>query len=188
VIVGDAEHAEIKGILGALSKPALVVDCVEELRRAKESHALRRKVGVIFQTTHALELCRDMIGELVFMCKEVHIINTICKPVQNRQCDALDLAARVDLMIVVGSATSANTTQLAALCRSHNPWTLQIETVDDLGTPSYVWAERVGIASGLSTPVGVVEQVRDAIVGCSERPDPVLRPPASCYASPRDGR
>jgi len=185
VIVGDAEHAEIKGILGALSKPAIVVDSVEELRQAKDSHSLRRKVGVIFQTTHALELCRDLIGELVFMCKEVQIVNTICKPVQNRQDDALDLASRVDLMVIVGSITSANTVELAALCRSHNPWTLQIETADDLMAEAYVWARRVGIASGLSTPVAVVERVRDVICGCPEPPDAALRPPASFYADTR---
>src|SRR5262249_14391137 len=57
VIIGDRNHAEIKGILGALEHPALVVHNVQELQEAKESHKLMRKVGVIFQTTHALELC-----------------------------------------------------------------------------------------------------------------------------------
>src|SRR5438034_940951 len=121
VIIGDQNHAEIKGVIGTLQNPALVVDSVEELREAKRSHKLLRKVGVIFQTTHALELCKEIMNELVFMCKEVNIINTICKPVQNRQGDALDLAADVDLMLVVGSRTSANTVELAALCKHHNP-------------------------------------------------------------------
>src|SRR5205085_1424703 len=120
VIIGDKNHAEIKGVLGALQNPALVVDSIEELRVAKATHKLLRKVGVIFQTTHALELCREIMNELVFMCKEVQIINTICRPVQNRQDDALELAERVELMIVVGSRTSANTMELAALCRHHN--------------------------------------------------------------------
>src|SRR4029078_5371646 len=73
VIIGDKNHAEIKGILGALENPALVVDSIEELREAKATHKLLRKVGVIFQTTHALELCREIMNELVFMCKEVQI-------------------------------------------------------------------------------------------------------------------
>ncbi|MBM3493110.1 MAG: hypothetical protein FJX72_02125, partial [Armatimonadetes bacterium] len=53
VIVGDADHAEIKGVLGVLQKPALVIDSIEELRAAKADRRLGRKVGVIFQTTHA---------------------------------------------------------------------------------------------------------------------------------------
>lgn len=164
VIIGDANHAEIKGILGALTKPALVLDTIEELRAAKADRRLRRKVGVIFQTTHALELCKDLIGELVFMCKEVQIINTICRPVQDRQDDAVELAERSDLMLVVGSATSANTVELAALCAEHNPWTMHIQTVDDLEDDDFVWAGHIGIASGLSTPVDLVEAVRQRLL------------------------
>jgi 4-hydroxy-3-methylbut-2-enyl diphosphate reductase len=160
VIIGDRNHAEIKGILGALKGQALVIDSVEELREAKESHRLLRKVGVIFQTTHALELCREILNELVFMCKEVQIINTICRPVQNRQDDAIEIAARVDLMLVVGSRTSANTMELTELCRYHNPRTLHIQTVDELATEDFGWAEHIGIASGLSTPEEVVDAVR----------------------------
>lgn len=178
VIIGDRNHAEIKGVLGTLENPALVVDSVEELREAKRTHKLLRKVGVIFQTTHALELCREIMNELVFMCKEVNIINTICRPVQNRQDDALDLAEHVDLMIVVGSLTSANTMELAALCRHHNPRTLHIQSADDLSVEDFDWAEHIGIASGLSTPEDLVESVRakvmkyDGPVRTNGAPDP----------------
>ena len=160
VIIGDRNHAEIKGVIGTLQNPALVVDNLEELREAKRTHKLLRKVGVIFQTTHALELCREIMNELVFMCKEVNIINTICKPVQNRQDDALDLAEKVDLMIVVGSRTSANTMELTALCRYHNPRTLHIQNADELAIEDFDWAEHIGLASGLSTPEDLVEGVK----------------------------
>ncbi len=178
VIIGDRNHAEIKGVLGALQNPALVVDSIEELREAKRTHKLLRKVGVIFQTTHALELCREIMNELVFMCKEVNIINTICRPVQNRQDDALDLAEQVDLMLVVGSRTSANTVELAALCHHHNPRTLHIQNADELPLEDFDWAEHIGIASGLSTPEDLVEAVRakvmkhDGPVRLGAAPDP----------------
>lgn len=182
IIIGDADHAEIKGIMGALTSPALVIDSIDDLRKAKASGALKRKVGVIFQTTHALELCKEMIGELVFMCKEVQIINTICRPVRNRQDDAVDLAERVDLMLVVGSATSANTMELAALCRAHNAWTKHIEGVQDLTEADLAWAASIGIASGLSTPVDLVQEVRSAALACTTPPDRSLKPDASFYA------
>ncbi len=178
VIIGDSNHAEIKGIIGTLENPALVIDSLEELREAKESFRLRRKVGVIFQTTHALELCREIMNELVFMCKEVQIINTICRPVQNRQDDALELAARVDLMIVVGSLTSANTMELAALCRYHNPHTIHIQNADELPYEAFDWAMDIGIASGLSTPEDIVQGVKIKIqefegeVSKGHKPDP----------------
>jgi 4-hydroxy-3-methylbut-2-enyl diphosphate reductase len=164
VIIGDRNHAEIKGILGSLENPALVIDSLQELREAKASHKLLRKVGVIFQTTHALELCREIVNELVFICKEVQIINTICRPVQNRQDDALDLAEHVELMLVVGSRTSANTVELAALCRHHNPHTLHIQNADELSVEDFDWATNIGLASGLSTPEDLVEGVKAKIL------------------------
>ncbi len=163
LIIGDKNHAEVKGILGALQKPALVIETVEELRQAKSDYRLLRKVGVIFQTTQALELCKEILNELVFLCKEVQVINTICRPVQNRQDDAVELASQVDLMLVVGSRTSANTMELAALCRFHNPRTLHIQTADDLAVEDFEWAAHVGIASGLSTPEEIVEGVHHKV-------------------------
>lgn len=160
VIIGDSNHAEIKGIIGALENSALVINSVEELRAAKEDYRLMRKVGVIFQTTLALELCQSIINEMLMMCKEIRIINTICRPVQNRQDDAVELASKVDLMIVVGSRTSANTMELAALCRHYNPNTVQIQNADELPVSALAGSARVGIASGLSTPEDLVEDVR----------------------------
>jgi len=164
VIIGDKNHAEIKGILGALEQPALVIDSIEELHEAKESYKLMRKVGVIFQTTHALELCHAIVNEMLMMCKEIRIINTICRPVQNRQDDAIELASKVELMIVVGSRTSANTVELAALCRHYNQNTIHVQNADELSTESFRHCQVVGIASGLSTPEDLVDAVRVKVV------------------------
>ncbi len=170
VIIGDSNHAEIKGILGALENPALVIDSIEELHEAKKSYKLLRKVGVIFQTTHALELCNSIVNEMLMMCKEIRIINTICRPVQNRQDDALELASKVDLMIVVGSRTSANTVELAALCRYHNPNTIQVQNADELALSHLEGFKVIGIASGLSTPEDLVEAVRLKVVTAELEP------------------
>jgi 4-hydroxy-3-methylbut-2-enyl diphosphate reductase len=160
IIIGDRNHAEIKGVLGALKHPAVVVDSVEELRQAKLDKKLLRKVGVIFQTTHSFELCQQIVVELIGMAKEVQVINTICRPVRNRQLDAVDLAAEVDLMIVVGSRSSANTVELKHLCQKYNANTIHIENADQLVLADLAGIESVGIASGLSTPPDLVEGVK----------------------------
>jgi (E)-4-hydroxy-3-methyl-but-2-enyl pyrophosphate reductase len=170
VIVGDRNHAEIKGIMGALERPAIVVDNVEELREAKNSHKLLRKVGVIFQTTHALEHCHAIVNELLMMCKEIQIINTICRPVQNRQDDAVALASKVELMIVVGSRTSANTMELAALCKHYNANTIHVQNAEELPVEAFSRYEMVGIASGLSTPEDLVEAVRIKVLTAETAP------------------
>ncbi|HLI48378.1 MAG TPA: 4-hydroxy-3-methylbut-2-enyl diphosphate reductase [Chthonomonas sp.] len=179
VIIGDKNHAEIKGILGSLENPALVIDSVEELHEAKKNFKLLRKVGVIFQTTHALELCHKIINEMLMMCKEIRIINTICRPVQNRQDDAIELAQKVDLMIVVGSRTSANTMELAALCRHYNPNTIHVQNAEELPLEVLANCKTVGIASGLSTPEDLVEAVRQKVLECDIAPpseEPVAQP------------
>jgi 4-hydroxy-3-methylbut-2-enyl diphosphate reductase len=160
VIIGDKNHAEIKGVLGALRRPALVIDSVEELREAKIDKRLLRKVGVIFQTTHSFELCQQIVNELISMAKEVQVINTICRPVRNRQKDALELAAEVDVMVIVGSRSSANTLELKHLCHKYNPHTIHIESADELDLAGFDGVETVGIASGLSTPPHLVEEVK----------------------------
>lgn len=175
VIVGDKNHAEIKGILGALESPALVVDSIEELNEAKRSYKLLRKVGVIFQTTHALELCNAIVNEMLMMCKEIRIINTICRPVQNRQDDAIELASKVELMIVVGSRTSANTMELAALCKHYNANTIHVQNAEELSVETFGRCDVVGIASGLSTPEDLVEAVRIKVL-TAELPDTALVP------------
>lgn len=160
VIVGDKNHAEIKGIIGALENPVIVINSVEALREAKANRQLLRKVGVIFQTTLALELCHSIVNEMLMMCKEIQIINTICRPVQNRQDDAVELASKVELMIVVGSRTSANTMELTELCRHYNSNTVHVQNADELPLERFETCQVVGIASGLSTPEDLVDAVR----------------------------
>ena len=99
---------------------------------------------------------------------------------QNRQDDALELAERVDLMLVVGSRTSANTMELTALCRHHNPRTLHIQSADELSVEDFDWAEHIGIASGLSTPEDLVEDVKAKVLGFDG--------PVRAQAAPDDSR
>jgi (E)-4-hydroxy-3-methyl-but-2-enyl pyrophosphate reductase len=165
VIIGDKNHAEVIGIVGALEQPALVIGSLAELHQAKERYELKRRVGVVFQTTLALELCREIVNELVLLCKETNIINTTCRPVQNRQKDALEIAKKVDLMIIVGGKSSHNTQGLAALCRTCNPNTIHVENADQLDYETYKDCSVIGIASGLSAPTELVEAVRAKVLG-----------------------
>ncbi|MDH7571511.1 MAG: 4-hydroxy-3-methylbut-2-enyl diphosphate reductase [Armatimonadota bacterium] len=166
IVVGDTGHPEILGILGGLEDPSrhLVVDSVEELRHAHQERRIRRKVGVVFQTTHSLELCQDIIRELMWMAREVQVINTVCRPVRNRQDEAGRLAARVDVMIVVGSLKSANARELTRLLRTYNQNTIQIENAEQLDLSRFTGSESVGIASALSTPEDVVYLVRERLL------------------------
>lgn len=170
VIIGDKNHAEIKGVIGNLQNPAVVIDSIEELHEADLDKQRLRRVGVIFQTTHSFELCSEIVRELIAMSKEVQVINTICRPVKNRQMDAVELAQRVDAMVVVGSPTSANTIELKHLCQKYNPRTIHVENADSLNPADFVGVEEVGIASGLSTPPDIVEGVKARLMSWEQAP------------------
>ena len=164
VIIGDRNHAEIKGVIGNLKNPAVVVDSLEELREANLDKQSLRKVGIIFQTTHSFELCSAIVSELIAISKEVQVINTICRPVRNRQMDAVELAEQVEVMIVVGSRSSANTIELKHLCQKYNPNTIHVEGADELDLGRFDGVDEVGIASGLSTPPDIVEGVKKRLM------------------------
>lgn len=167
VIVGDKNHAEIKGILGHLKKDAMVVSNCREVNPAK----LKKRVGIIFQTTHSTELCRDVVAKVMEAAREIKIINTICADIRKRQEDAVALAKKVDLMIVVGSHHSSNTIKLKKLCLKYNPNTIQIETAGELvggrlkkpgsdGDNLSDGVKSVGIIGGASTPDILIEEVK----------------------------
>ncbi|MDP3786002.1 MAG: 4-hydroxy-3-methylbut-2-enyl diphosphate reductase [Candidatus Omnitrophota bacterium] len=156
VIVGDKNHAEIKGILGYLKKGALIVGSPKEVDPKK----LEKKVGLIFQTTHSIELCRDVLAEIMKTAHEIKIINTICADIRKRQEDAVELAKKADLMIVVGSHHSSNTIKLKKLCLKYNTNTIQIEMAKDLTPRQLKGVKSVGIIGGASTPDILIEEVK----------------------------
>jgi 4-hydroxy-3-methylbut-2-enyl diphosphate reductase len=110
------------------------------------------------------------------MCKEVQIINTICRPVQNRQDDALELAEEVDLMVVVGGRSSANTKELTRLCGIVGTRAIQIESEGDL-TDSFLFttARVVGVTGGTSTPIEDLRCVAERILRLAGTADAAAR-------------
>ncbi|MDD5423733.1 MAG: 4-hydroxy-3-methylbut-2-enyl diphosphate reductase [Candidatus Omnitrophica bacterium] len=165
VIVGDKSHAEIKGILGHLKNEALVVSSPREIDPSK----LRNKVGLIFQTTHSIELCREVVAEVMKVSHEIKIVNTICADIRKRQEDAVKLAQKTGLMIVVGSHHSSNTIKLKKLCQKYNDNTIQIERAKDLDPKRFKGIKSVGIIGGASTPDILIEEVKKRLKSISKK-------------------
>jgi 4-hydroxy-3-methylbut-2-enyl diphosphate reductase len=155
VIVGDANHAEIKGVLSYSEGPCTVVRPgapVPELKGAK-------KVAVIAQTTCIGADFERVVGALALRHKEVRAVNTICNDTEERQADARSLAREVDAVVVVGGKNSANTRHLAEICRDIQPRTWHVETEDELRPEWFEGCRVVGLSAGASTPDWVVEGV-----------------------------
>ena len=164
LVVGEAGHPEVEGILGHAGK-ARVVGSVEDVRALEEGGALGHKVGVVVQTTQRLPLLQAVVSELLVSAKEVRVINTICAATQERQQAAAELAAQVDAMIVVGGKNSGNTRRLYEICADACANTHHIEDVEELDGSWVHDAAKIGVTAGASTPQahidGVVARLRE---------------------------
>lgn len=157
IILGDREHPEVKGIMSYAGNDVMITDGKEELPK------LKKKVGVVVQTTQPVERLKGLFAKVIEQAKEIKVYNTICNSTALRLKETEEMARIVDVMIVVGGKNSANTTQLAKLCTSVPIRTYHIETSDEIESSWFTGIERVGITAGASTPDWIINEVENRI-------------------------
>lgn len=149
VILGEHDHPEVVGLAGFAGEGALVVDGADDL----PCDELRgKRVGVIVQTTQTRENLARLAAVLAPLARELLVHNTICAATEKRQSAACELAAEVDVVVVVGGRNSANTARLAQLCRAIRSRTHHVEAAAELEREWFVGARRIGVTAGASTP------------------------------------
>jgi 4-hydroxy-3-methylbut-2-enyl diphosphate reductase len=159
VIVGEADHPEVEGILAHAGGDALVVEEVADLPEKLPS----RRIGVVVQTTQSLSRLTAVVDALLPRVSELKVHNTICSATGQRQRAAEELARTVDVMVVVGGHNSGNTNRLAEICAAVNSRTHHVETADELQAAWFARAETVGVTAGASTPDEQIQGVIAAI-------------------------
>ncbi len=155
VIFGDKIHPEILSLLDVIHNNAIVVSTISEIREI----SYQKKIGFISQTTKNIYDFKKLSFALLDKTEELRVFNTICKATTERQRSVLELAKQVDIMIVIGGNKSANTSRLAEICQNQGAKTYHIETKNQM---KYEWfhpEDKVGIASGASTPDWVINEV-----------------------------
>ncbi len=163
LILGKPEHPEviaIKANATMYSDKVYVVPDIETLKGLTEKIKEHKRVGVVIQTTQKLELLEEITNYLLPIANELKIFNTICKSTSKRQQEARELAKHSDLMVVVGSKKSANTTHLAEILSGITK-TLHIETLEDLKNYTEIIknSQNIGITAGASTPENIIKNV-----------------------------
>ncbi len=154
VIVGDPNHAEVKGVVSYGEGPCTVVRPGAEIPSIDA-----KKVAVIAQTTCIGADFEKVVGALALRHKEVRAVNTICADTDERQADARQLATEVDAVVVVGGKNSANTRHLAEICKEIQPRTWHVETEEELRPEWFQGCTLVGVSAGASTPDWVIQGV-----------------------------
>ena len=154
IVFGEAGHPEVLGTLGHASDP-LVIEDVAQLEGIK----LARKVGVVVQTTQSRARLRELVCALLGRADEVRVIDTICEATSLRQAAAAELAARSDVMVVIGGRNSANTCRLAEICGQGCARVCHIEGPDELSAGLFEGAAAIGVTAGASTPQAQIDEV-----------------------------
>ena len=159
VIIGDKGHQETKGIKAQISSgKVLVLKSVEDLKD-KEDFLRDKRIGVVVQSTQSVENAEKILGKLKKISYDTKSYDTICASTKKRQKELRSIASGVDVMIVVGSHGSANTNRLYMISRKENERTYLIEEAADLKESWLEAVASVGIASGSSTPIEIIEEV-----------------------------
>jgi len=158
IIIGDHGHDEVNGIKEQV-KDALVVSSSKEAMKLRKM----KKAGVVSQSTQRIENVQAIINILMTKVFDLRFVNTICFPTRRNHEQIKNLSEICDIMIVIGSFTSANSKRLTELAKMRNERTFQVTSAEDLDIDWFQKSDTVGISAGASTPDSIINQVLDGI-------------------------
>ncbi len=157
LIFGDVDHQEVKGINGAADNRAIIFSSEKEFK--KINFDPKKKYGLVVQTTKDFEEFKKLEKKIKEKIKNIKIFNTICQATRQRQSEVRKLAGKHDLLLIIGSRTSANTTRLYKISQSINPNSYFVGTSRELKREWFKNRESLGITAGASTPDWIINKV-----------------------------
>ncbi len=160
IIIGDKNHPEVKGILSYAGEKAVVI------KNSEEIPYINKKIGIIQQTTQPLSKVKEILNGIINSLsefEEMRIFNTLCNFTSKRLEATEKVAKEVDMMIVIGGKNSANTNQLANLCRKIGVKTFHIEDAEEINSDWFRGVKKIGITAGASTPNWIISKIVDKI-------------------------
>ena len=158
IIIGDHDHDEVVAISDQVKNAIIVANPKEAIKLRK-----MKKAGVVSQSTQGINNVKEIINILMTKVFDLNFINTICYPTKRNHEQITDIAKDHDIMIIIGSYTSANSKRLTKLALKENNNSYQVTCAEDL---SVFWFENVasvGISAGASTPDYLIEEVKEKI-------------------------
>ena len=154
IIIGDHGHDEVVGIASQV-KDAIIVSSPEEAQALRKT----KRAGVVSQSTQTIENVQEIINIIMTKVFDLRFVNTICYPTKRNQSQIKELANQCDVMIVIGSFTSANSKRLTALAKERNAHSFQVTCADEIDAVWLKDVETVGVSAGASTPDKIIDEV-----------------------------
>ena len=164
LIIGEEHHPEVIGV-ASWSDHSLVFETPEKLQAWLDSDEKNSRLPLVVaaQTTCIRSLWETSIKILKKQCTNAKLFDTICNATQRRQSEAAELAARVDVMVVVGDRKSANTQHLTEICGERCPRVYQIQGAKELEPYFLKGCSVAGLTAGASTPASIIKEVYETM-------------------------
>ena len=163
VLIGNAAHPEVEGIMSCTQGDGVVLSDSVEAERFCETFAENYPdqenivVSVAAQTTQNLTEWKKSINFFTKVCTNARIFDTICNVTECRQSEAAALAEDSDVMIVIGSPDSSNSCKLRDISREKCE---QVYFIGDTSEcPPLSGDLKVSITAGASTPFSLIQEV-----------------------------
>lgn len=169
LIIGDHGHDEVVAIASQVNDPIIIASPKEasELRKTK-------RAGVVSQSTQTIENVQEIINIIMTKVFDLRFVNTICFPTKRNQSQIKELATKCDVMIVIGSFTSANSKRLTALAKERNKNSYQVTLADEIDPGWFDGAETIGVSAGASTPDNIINDVLIKIKEIGKVPEEII--------------
>ncbi len=163
ILIGAAEHPEVKGILSWAHGECFTFSKEEEIcefiSSEKGKSLLNKRIIAVAQTTQNISEWKKCSEKIKKVYTNAKIFDTICSVTDRRQREAAKIAPLCDAMLVIGGAHSSNTMKLYDICRERCPAVFRIDSAKDIPTEIFGSINIIGITAGASTPDGIIEEV-----------------------------
>ena len=158
-IYGKHGHAEVIGLLGQTNNKAVVFQDIKEL----DLPSLPKNLTLYSQTTKSTDNFYKINEAFKESGIEVNTNDTICRQVSNRDKELRIFAEKFDRIIFVSGTKSSNGKVLYNVCKEKNANTYFVSNPDQVDINWFTQNETVGICGATSTPMWLMEQVKERI-------------------------
>lgn len=157
VIVGERDHKEVRGIYEWARKKAKFVETEDDLKKLKLDP--KGKISVISQTTQNQNFVRKSWKFIREKYPQAEMVDTICLTTQNRQSEIRRMSKENDVIVVIGSPESANSTRLWEIAKEINPRSYFVERSNQIKKSWFGNCGKIGVTAGASTPDWIISGV-----------------------------
>ena len=159
-IYGKHGHPEVKGLMGQTGKDAVVFQDIKEL----DLDNLPESLTLYTQTTKSKEKFYEIVSKLTKTGVNVNVNDTLCRQVSNRDNQLQDFSNNFDKIVFVSGTKSSNGNALFNVCKQNNSNSYFVSSSDEIDKGWFNKDERVGVCGATSTPMWLMEEVKEKIL------------------------